>query len=144
MAKWRGGRYRPAREFADDLRRFHEGKPIKARAQGPVERLARWCRRNPLAASLLLAVCVGSAAGLWYLSSLSRYFVQATALDGARMEVAMLEEVNAFYNDVVNRVDMKKTPMTHEYATRKNTLPVPATFTIDLGQRISAAESGMK
>jgi hypothetical protein len=60
------------------------------------------------------------------------------------MEVAMLEEVNAFYNDIVYRVDTKKTPITHEYATRKNTLPVPATFTIDLGQRISATESGMK
>jgi hypothetical protein len=56
----------------------------------------------------------------------------------------MLEEVNAYYNDVVNRVDPRKTPMSHEYATRKNTLPVPATFTIDLGQRISATESGMK
>ena len=34
--------------------------------------------------------------------------------------------------------------MSLDYAKRKNTLPVPATFTIDLGQRISAAESGMK
>ena len=144
MAKSPSRRYRTAQEFADDLRRFLDGKPIKARASGIAERLWRWCRRNPLAASLFVAVCLGSAAGFWYLSSLSRYFVQATALDSARMEVAMLEEVNAFYNDVVNRVDPRKTPMSHEYASRKNTLPVPATFTIDLGQRISAAESGMK
>ena len=74
-------------------------------------------------------------AGFWYLS-VSRYFVQATAPHAARLEVAMLEEVNAFYNDVVNRIDMRKTPMSHEYASRLNTLPVPATFTIDLGQRI--------
>ena len=144
IAKSPGRRYRTAQEFADDLRRFCEGKPIKARAVGTPERLWRWCRRNPLAASLLLAVCVGSAAGFWYLSSLSRYFVHATALDSARMEVAMLEEVNAFYNDVVNRVDGRKTPITHLYADQKNALPVPATFTIDLGQRISNAESGMK
>ncbi len=144
MAKSPSRRYRTAEEFADDLRRYLEGKPIRARASSYPERLWRWCRRNPLATSLLLAVCLGSAVGFWYLSSLSRYFVQATALDSARLEVAMLEEVNAFYNDVVNRVDGRKTPISHEYASRKNTLPVPATFTIDLGQRISAAESGMK
>jgi eukaryotic-like serine/threonine-protein kinase len=144
MAKSPHRRYRTTQELADDLQRFLDGKPIKARASGYVERLWRWCRRNPLAASLLLAVCVGSATGFWYLSSLSRYFVQATALDSARMEVAMLEEVNAYYNDVVMRVDPLKTPMSHQYATKKNTLPVPATFTIDLGQRISATESGMK
>jgi adenylate cyclase len=33
--------------------------------------------------------------------------------------------------------------VTHEYATRKNAIPLPATFTIDLGQRISKAQSGM-
>lgn len=144
MAKSSSRRYRTAQEFADDLRRFVDGKPIWARASGYPERLWRWSRRNPLAASLLAAICLGSAAGFWYLSSLSRYFVQATALDSARLEVAMLEEVNAFYNDVVNRIDGNKTPISHEYASRKNTLPVPATFTIDLGQRISAAQSGMK
>ena len=144
MAKSPGRRYRTAQEFADDLRRFHDGKPINARAPGTVERLWRWGRRNPLAAGLLLAVCVGSAAGFVYLSSLSRYFVQATALDSARMEVAMLEEVNGFYNDIVNRVDTNKTAITHQYAARPNALPVPATFTIDLGQRISSTESGMQ
>jgi tRNA A-37 threonylcarbamoyl transferase component Bud32 len=144
MAKSAGRRYRAASDFADDLRRYLAGQPIKARPVGTAERLWRWCRRNPLAASLLVAVCLGSAAGFWYLSSLSSYFVRATALDSARMEIAMLEEVNAFYNEVVNRVDMKKTPISHEYLKRANTLPVPATFTLDLGQRISNTESGMQ
>jgi hypothetical protein len=44
----------------------------------------------------------------------------------------------------VDRVDWNKTPVTHEYAKRKNALPLPATFTIDLGQRISKAQTGMR
>jgi serine/threonine protein kinase len=144
MSKSQSRRYQTAQELADDLRRFLDGKPIKARRVGVAERLLRWSRRNPLPASLILAVCFGSAAGFWYLSSLSTYFVQATALDSARMEVAMLEEVNAYYSDVVGRVDWNKTPVTHEYASRQNALPLPATFVIEAGERISRNESGMK
>ena len=144
MAKSPGRRYQTAQEFAADLRRFLDGKPIQARRVGLAERVWRWSRRNPLAASLLLAVCVGSAAGFWYLSSLSTYFVQATALDSARMEIAMLEEINSYYSELVDRVDSTKTPVTHEYATRNNALPLPATFLIDAGQRLSKTESGMQ
>lgn len=144
MAKSAGRRYQTAQELGDDLRRFLEGKPIKARPVGPGERLWRWCRRNPLAASVLLAVCLGSAAGFWYLSSLSRYFVQATALDSTRMEISMLEDVHAFYTELVDRVDGNKTAITHEYAKRKNAIPLPATFIIDVGQRISKTQTGMQ
>src|SRR5262249_30610359 len=93
---------------------------------------------------LLFAVCLGSVAGLWYLSSLSRYFVHATALDSTRMEIGMLEEVNTFYSEIVDRVDGTKTKVTHEYTKTKNALPLPATFTIDAGQRISRAQTGME
>ncbi len=66
-------RYQTAQEVADDLQRFLEGKPIRARAVGPGERLVRWARRNPgiaaLAATvflLLIVVAVGSStAALW-------------------------------------------------------------------------------
>jgi hypothetical protein len=144
MAKTPARRYQSAQELADDLRRFLDGKPIKARPVGLLESLWRWCRRNPLAASLFLAMSLGSAAGFWYLSSLSKYFVHATALDGTRMEIAMLEEVIAFYNEIADRVDGNKTPVTHRYAAEKNAIPPQATFAIDLGERISRAESGIQ
>jgi tRNA A-37 threonylcarbamoyl transferase component Bud32 len=144
MAKSPGRRYQTAQDFADDLHRYLEGQPIKARRVGLAERLWRWSRRNPVAASVLIAVCLGSAAGFWYLSSLSTYFVQATALDSTRMEIAMLEEINAYYSEIVDRVDQKRTPVTHEYALRQNALPLPATFLIDAGQRLSKTESGMQ
>jgi hypothetical protein len=51
---------------------------------------------------------------------------------------------NTFYSDVINRLDWRKIEVTHEYATKPGTLPLPATFTIDAGERISRADSGMQ
>lgn len=144
MAKSAARRYQTAREFAEDLRRFLNGDPILARSISPAEQLGRWCRRYPMAASLLLAVTIGSAAGLWHLSSLSEFFVQQTALDSARMESQMLDKINAFYSELVGRLDTRTVPITDAYLTTHGALPLPATFTIDAGERISKGESGMQ
>jgi WD40 repeat protein len=42
-----GDRYPTCQEFADDLRRWLEGEPVRARTAGAGERLLRWCRREP-------------------------------------------------------------------------------------------------
>jgi hypothetical protein len=63
-------RYGSAMEFADDLRRFQVGQPIRARPVGSLERVWRWARRNPGWASTvsvlaLLAVVAGIAYVNW-------------------------------------------------------------------------------
>jgi hypothetical protein len=56
-------RYASAGDLAEDLRRYLADEPIKARRIGPLERLGRWGRRNPLVAGLSAAVVLVTAIG---------------------------------------------------------------------------------
>jgi len=144
MAKQRSRRYENANELASDLTRFLNDEPIQARPMGRCERLWLWSRRYPLAASVMVAVMVGSLVGFTYLSHLSTWFVQSTALDSARNEADMLERINAYYSEeVVKRLNTEEVKITHEYAKMTNALPLPATFTIDAGERITEGVEGM-
>jgi WD40 repeat protein/serine/threonine protein kinase len=65
LAKDPAKRYPSAEALADDLQRFQSGKPVTARRASGLERGWRWCRRNPLVASLLalLVIAVGTGFG---------------------------------------------------------------------------------
>ena len=64
MAKEPARRYATAGEFAEDLRRYDAGKPIRARRVGGAERAWRWCRRNPVVAGLSAAFWLASIASV--------------------------------------------------------------------------------
>lgn len=146
MAKSPGRRYSTAAELADDLRRYLDHQPIRARPMGRVERAWRWCVRNPVPVGLLAALSLGSAVGLWHLTRLNERLVRSTAIEGAAQQAETLECLNDVYSEAVDRAMPKgKVLVTHDYATRKDALPLPATLTIDLGKSISErSESGMQ
>jgi tRNA A-37 threonylcarbamoyl transferase component Bud32 len=71
MAKRSQDRYASCQELANDLRRWLEDEPIRARRVGVAERLVRWTKRNPVIASLaalavvcLFGVAVAASVGL--------------------------------------------------------------------------------
>ncbi len=64
-------RYATAGEVADDLGRFLDGQPIKARPLGPLGRLRRWVWRYPLPASLIILLAGAAAFALMLAVSLA-------------------------------------------------------------------------
>ncbi len=60
IARSSASRYRSAEAFAEDLHRFCEDRPIRARRTGPLERIYRWSRRNPVVAGMSLALALGA------------------------------------------------------------------------------------
>ena len=63
-------RYLTATDLADDLRRFVDGLPVRARPTSRIERWAKRARRNPVAAGLTAAMFLVLIAaigyGVWY------------------------------------------------------------------------------
>src|SRR5262249_15257250 len=89
LAREPARRYGSAEALADDLERWLQGEPIRARPAGPAERLWRWCRRNPaLAAAGGLA-----AAALVTVTALSFAFAahQSDVAEKVRGEKAQTE-----------------------------------------------------
>jgi hypothetical protein len=151
MAKAPARRYGTAAELAEDLQRFLRSEPIRARPVGRLGRLGRWCRRNPLAAGLLLTVTLGSAFGLAHLSQLSRQLVRESALEGVAQESRMLEEAHDLYSQVVRRAENSGVTVQLEVDRGVPPTPgvvpllVPATFIHDLGRRVNErTDSGMR
>ncbi len=68
MAKEPAERYQTAADLADDLRRWLDGEPVRARPPGPAERLGRWCRRPERVRDVgVFTTAVAFLFGLWTL-----------------------------------------------------------------------------
>ena len=96
-------RYDSAAALADELKRYLEGRPILARPIGRPEQAVRWCRRNPLVASLIGATFAATLFG-----------VAALAVSNVRTEAARKKSEESFQeamsavNDLFTRVSEER------------------------------------
>jgi tetratricopeptide (TPR) repeat protein len=82
-------RYSDAGAFAEDLRRFVEGRPIRARRISPLEHAWRWCWRNPAWAALAATGFVlFGLAGAWWTEVTRRQGPARQAFEAALVRAA--------------------------------------------------------
>jgi eukaryotic-like serine/threonine-protein kinase len=125
-------RYATAEALADDLDRFLDGRPIKARPVSPIEHAWRWCRRQPVIAALaatLFLTLIGSFLGL--LALLRRTEAQR-ARSEANYQVASrsLDELVSVFS-----YEQYDIPVIHFKANRLTTLEVARSQVIELSKR---------
>ncbi|MFZ1546616.1 MAG: ATP-binding protein [Candidatus Nitrotoga sp.] len=94
--------------------------------------------------ALSVLFCSGTLLALWYLSHATNTLVQSAALQGMTLQAETLMELrNVYTSEVVDRVSGHDIEVTHDYLHKPGAIPLPATFTMELGRRISLHGSGM-
>ena len=93
--------------------------------------------------------CLGGvlvAMGLWvvlYTYQSSEVMVKQYAAESAQTHAASITQFRNFYTqELVPRAVQAGMSVTHDYQTRDNALPLPATLTIDLGHYLSKVDGG--
>ena len=94
-------RYQSVEALIDDLNRYLRGEVVQARTSTRFERWVRLLRRNPVAASFMIAVFLGLCGGLIHISQLAGTLMEETALESASMHSDMLERMNTLYSTAV-------------------------------------------
>jgi eukaryotic-like serine/threonine-protein kinase len=103
LAKEPARRYQTARDLGDDLGRWSRGEPIHARPATRLERVWRWCSRNPGVAGLTASLAVALLAGFlgvvwqWRRAELNRQQAEANLKDAQASFARARRAVDQFY-----------------------------------------------
>jgi PAS domain S-box-containing protein len=105
-------------------------------------RLLAWLyqRTALVVGSLFLVVVIVTVSHVYFLQ---RDLVDASARQGSQLQAETLAALRAYYtSEVVERVRAHGVEVSHDYRDKPNAIPLPATFTIGLSERINLGGSG--
>jgi signal transduction histidine kinase/CheY-like chemotaxis protein len=108
----------------------------------------QWClnllfTRTTWVLSGLFAIGVGLV--FWHFSHLSSELIKLSALQSSPEYSEVLTEVRSFYTtDVANRAHGHGIAVTPNYKEKPGAIPIPTTFTMELGERLTAKNTGLK
>ena len=93
---------------------------------------------------LAIGFCIGVGIALSSMARLSSTLIESHALQNAKLSAEALNEARILYskNAVSRAKKIDGITVTHLYHDRKGAIPNPATYTIELGGRISADNPG--
>lgn len=99
---------------------------------------------------LTLLFCVGLAVALSNMWRLSSSLIKSQALQNSALYAQAIKEARTLYSDAaVERLKVDNVSAAHKiiitdnYTSKKGAIPVPATYLIELGQRLSQKSNGM-
>ena len=93
--------------------------------------------------TLSLAFSIVVASMIWHVSQLQSELIESTALKTAELYSKALAQFRTLYtSEVVERASKHGLEATHDYASRDNTIPLPATLSMMLGENIGKHTSG--
>lgn len=100
-------------------------------------------RRTVLVLTLLCCIAIGVA--MWNMSRLTSNLIESQALQNATLYAQTLKESRTLYSsEVVNRVTgSPEVTVTHNYVMSPGAIPLPATYLIELGERIRQTQPGV-
>jgi class 3 adenylate cyclase len=97
---------------------------------------------------LALLLCAGVVGSSVHMYSFSMNLVRSQALQNARVYARSINEARTLYSDAaVNRIKAAQgihgITFTDDYTAKEGAIPVPATYLIELGNRLSVNNDGM-
>ena len=109
-------RYATAQELVDELDRFLNGEPIKARPISSLDRSLRWCRRNPVISTLVAALSLTLVIGVLGISWKWREanFQRQQAEQSQESEMNMATDESEGISEIEQQQDMVEVQLAME------------------------------